>query len=771
MTVLLFAAGVLIERRARERAAVRAHAPHAREARARLARRRAARRAGRRSRSATAASAARSRTAGTTSPARSRPRSNDPGRLIETGNVRTIYWARALDVWREHELAGAGAGSFAQAQLRFRDQPTQGRHAHGYVHQTLADLGLIGLAREPRRRSRPGCSRPRATLGLRGGAPREPGRPSAPGCWRLRWWRSCSACTRRSTGPGSSRRSRSPASSAPAGSPAAGRSRSPPPARRRDGRRPPALQMPRGRALRGRAALAAGAVVARRRWPPWRSRSRGAPTTRATRRWRCLSEGDFAGARAAAERRARHQPAVGRALLRAGRDRGRRRRPRRATRPLEDAVRLEPASPEAWRRLGRVLRRRRSTSPARAMPVLRGALFLDPTSALNRAAYLVALRARSLKRAEALAAARAEAARRAARRKARAAPAAQPHRPLEQARMRKLIYSMTVSLDGFIAGPDGDFDWRRRTRSCTGSTTSRCGRSARISRQEALRDDALLGDRRREPVGLGLRARVRPHLEGHRRRSCSRRPSRRSRAMPGWPADGVAEEVAKLKGATGQGPGRRRRRPGLHLHRAGPGRRVPAVRQPGRAGRRHALLPGAGGEDQPGAGRDADVRLARRLPSLPARALDRRRDPRPATEGDQRAPHQRHSAARVRLDALERERLQQRAQRAGGVEAQHRARAGRSGARTRSAPTSAPCTRPWNGTATSSSPPGRSTRRTSDISVCVSATCSSTCTQVTTSKLASANGSRPSVGGQAQLSSGCGRARPLDRGAARDRRP
>ena len=25
--------------------------------------------------------------------------------------------------------------------------------------------------------------------------------------------------------------------------------------------------------------------------------------------------------------------------------------------------------------------------------------------------------------------------------------------------MRKLIYSMTVSLDGFIAGPDGEIDW------------------------------------------------------------------------------------------------------------------------------------------------------------------------------------------------------------------------------------------------------------------------------------------------------------------------
>jgi dihydrofolate reductase len=34
-------------------------------------------------------------------------------------------------------------------------------------------------------------------------------------------------------------------------------------------------------------------------------------------------------------------------------------------------------------------------------------------------------------------------------------------RPYEQERnaMRKLIYSMGVSLDGFIAGPDGDFGW------------------------------------------------------------------------------------------------------------------------------------------------------------------------------------------------------------------------------------------------------------------------------------------------------------------------
>ena len=59
--------------------------------------------------------------------------------------MRTIYWARAINVWEDHKFAGAGAGSFAEAQLRYRDEAAQGRHAHGYIHQTLADLGLLGL--------------------------------------------------------------------------------------------------------------------------------------------------------------------------------------------------------------------------------------------------------------------------------------------------------------------------------------------------------------------------------------------------------------------------------------------------------------------------------------------------------------------------------------------------------------------------------------------------------------------------------------------------
>src|SRR5919106_572361 len=103
--------------------------------------------------------------------------------------------------------------------------------------------------------------------------------------------------------------------------------------------------------------------------------------------------------------------------------------------------------------------------------------------------------------------------------------------------MRKLIYSFGVSLDGFIAGPDGEIDW-------------------------SAPDEELHRFHNQQARELGA------HF-------CGRR-----------------------------------------LYEAGPHRRVPAIRQPGRTGRRHALLPGPGREDQPGARRDTDVWLARRLRSL-----------------------------------------------------------------------------------------------------------------------------------------------------------
>ena len=343
--------------------------------------------------------------------------SNAPGRLTETGNVRTIYWSRALDVWREHRLEGAGAGSFAQAQLRFRDQPTQGRHAHGYVHQTLADLGLLGLA----------VSLAALAAWLIAAARTLHVRRHGPAVWAAEragllalalvavvfgvhsaidwtWFVPAVAVTGLFCAGWVAGRGPIDLTAAGAGT---------------DEPAPVRARMPQGRAFRARAAAAAGAValaalMAVAIAQPWRADHEGDEALT------LLSEGKFDPARAAAERASDINPLSIEPYFERAEVENAARRPRAATRALEDAVRLEPASPEAWRRLGEHYVANLD-QPARAIPVLRAALFLDPTSALNRTAYLVALRARMLERQEARTAARAAAAARAARRKARAA--------------------------------------------------------------------------------------------------------------------------------------------------------------------------------------------------------------------------------------------------------------------------------------------------------------------------------------------------------------
>jgi tetratricopeptide (TPR) repeat protein len=60
--------------------------------------------------------------------------------------VRARYWDEALKVYADSKLLGAGAGAYATARMRYRTQPLAVRHAHGYGVQTLADLGLAGMA-------------------------------------------------------------------------------------------------------------------------------------------------------------------------------------------------------------------------------------------------------------------------------------------------------------------------------------------------------------------------------------------------------------------------------------------------------------------------------------------------------------------------------------------------------------------------------------------------------------------------------------------------
>jgi hypothetical protein len=340
---------------------------------------------------------------------------NDPGRLIETGNVRTIYWARAMDVWREHKLAGTGAGSFAQAQLRFRDEPTQGRHAHGYVHQTLADLGLIGLAASAaaligwlvatartlllsRRRSAMALTPERTGLLVLALVAVVFGVHSALD-WT--WFVPAVAITglfcagwvagRGALGGDASLAATDRAAAATGAPLTIGGA----PRRGRYGAAIAVVAL----------ALLSSLAVAQ----PWRADREGDEALT------LLDRGDFAGARAAAERAGDINPLSAEPYFERAAIEDAQGNRRRAALALEDAVRLEPASPEAWRRLGEYYAVNLD-DPRRALPVLRGALYLDPSSPLNRSAYLVALRARTAAEAERVATQRAARARRAARR-------------------------------------------------------------------------------------------------------------------------------------------------------------------------------------------------------------------------------------------------------------------------------------------------------------------------------------------------------------------
>jgi O-antigen ligase len=70
---------------------------------------------------------------------------NDPGRLTAIGSVRARYWNEALKMWKGHPMKGVGAGGYATLRPRYRQDDLDVRHAHGYVVQTLADLGLTGM--------------------------------------------------------------------------------------------------------------------------------------------------------------------------------------------------------------------------------------------------------------------------------------------------------------------------------------------------------------------------------------------------------------------------------------------------------------------------------------------------------------------------------------------------------------------------------------------------------------------------------------------------
>jgi dihydrofolate reductase len=118
--------------------------------------------------------------------------------------------------------------------------------------------------------------------------------------------------------------------------------------------------------------------------------------------------------------------------------------------------------------------------------------------------------------------------------------------------MRKLIYSMGVSLDGFIAGPDGDFDWsapdEERHRFHNEQTRELgahlCGRRLyetmvyweTAEEQSSLADYELEFARIWQALPKIVFSKTLETVEGNTK----------------LVRDGVAEEVAKLKGEPGK---------------------------------------------------------------------------------------------------------------------------------------------------------------------------------------------------------------------------
>jgi hypothetical protein len=74
------------------------------------------------------------------------PTEQGAGRFAAASSTRGKYWREAGRVFADRRSVGTGAGTFAAARLRHRTDASVTRHAHGFVPQTLADLGIVGVA-------------------------------------------------------------------------------------------------------------------------------------------------------------------------------------------------------------------------------------------------------------------------------------------------------------------------------------------------------------------------------------------------------------------------------------------------------------------------------------------------------------------------------------------------------------------------------------------------------------------------------------------------
>ncbi len=80
-----------------------------------------------------------------TSETQTAPAEQGAGRFTAASSTRGKYWREAGRVFEDRPAIGLGAGNFQTTRLRHRKDASVTRHAHGFVPQTLADLGVLGV--------------------------------------------------------------------------------------------------------------------------------------------------------------------------------------------------------------------------------------------------------------------------------------------------------------------------------------------------------------------------------------------------------------------------------------------------------------------------------------------------------------------------------------------------------------------------------------------------------------------------------------------------
>jgi hypothetical protein len=342
-----------------------------------------------------------------------------PERFGQVSSARGRYWRQAGAIFKDRPRLGTGAGTFAAARLRYRRDEVAARHAHGYVPQTMADLGVAGLAvsaalvlawlvaaartlatRPSRGRRRPWSAErvglsalalSAVVLAVHGSIDWTwfvPG-PTLMSLVAAGWVAGRGSLWAPGAPADSGERAEALAAAVPEAPDAVG-TLAPP------GEAPVAV-VPSSRRERmtllvrrdgWRLALALAVLVATMisAWAAWQPQRSDAASERALSlvEARLLPEA-LAEARAARE----IDPLASKPLFVEATVEDAAGRPREAQRLLEQAVKENPADPQTWLRLGdyqlHTLRR-----PREALETLRGALFLDPRGRTARAYFLEA---------------------------------------------------------------------------------------------------------------------------------------------------------------------------------------------------------------------------------------------------------------------------------------------------------------------------------------------------------------------------------------------